>query len=147
VDANTVARVDFPAGDPGVSFNYDPDTAAFGGLSVAGVNGVYQAPGSIDAELNTTFKNLGSPGRIRAGDVLPPLVAPRLVAIVANDQVTLSFTAQAGRTYRLEVKADLNEPAWTPTGDTQTSAQAGPVTFVKIQPTVASAQLYRVVAE
>lgn len=147
VDANTVTKVDFPAGDPGVSFNYDPDTAVFGGLSVAGVNGVYQAPGSIDAELNTTYKNLGSPGRIRAGDVLPPLVAPKLVAIVANDQVTLTFTAQAGRTYRLEVKADLNESVWTPTGDVQTPVQAGPVTFVKPQPAAAAAQLYRILAE
>jgi hypothetical protein len=146
-NANTVARVDFPAGQPGVTFNFDPDSATFGGLSVLGVNGVYQAPGSIDAELNTTYKNWGSPGRIRAGDVLPPLAAPRLTAIVANDQVTLGFTAQAGRTYRLEVKADLNEAVWTPTGDAQTPAQAGPVTFVKSQPVGASAQLYRVVAE
>lgn len=147
VDANTVAKVDFPAGDPGISFNYDPDAAVFGGLSVAGVNGVYQAPGSIDAELNTTYKNLGSPGRIRAGDVLPPLVAPRVTVIVANDQVTLGFTAQAGRTYRLQVKGDLNDADWLPTGDVQTPVQSGPITFVKLQPAAAAAQLYRVQAK
>lgn len=146
-DANTVASVDFPAGSPGISFNYDPDTQAFGDLSVLGVHGVYQAPGSIDAELNITFPNLGSPGRIRAGDVLPPLVAPVLTAEVADGQVTIRFTAQAGRTYRLEVKSDLNEAGWTPTGDTQTPAQAGPVTFVKSQPAGMNVQLYRVTAE
>jgi hypothetical protein len=147
VDANTVAKVDFPAGDPGVSFNYDPEAGTFGGLSVPGVNGVYQAPGSIDAELNTTYKNLGSPGRIRAGDVLPPLVAPRVTVIVVNDQVTLGFTAQAGRTYRLQVKGDLNDAEWMPTGDVQTPIQSGPITFVRPQPVAAVAQLYRVLAE
>lgn len=147
VDANTVAKVDFPAGDPGVSFNFNPDTLEFGPLSVDGVNGVYQAPGSIDAELNTTFKNLGSPGRIRAGTVLPPLETPLLTAFVANEQVTLSFTAQAGRTYRLLVSGDLGQPLWQPTGDIQTPAQNGTVTFVRPQASGVNLQIYRVTAE
>ncbi len=123
-DADTVMSVDFPAGDPGVSFNFDPDTLEFGKPSVLGVNGVYQAPGSIDAELNQTFKNLGSPGRIRAGEVRPP--APTLVLERAADgSLRLAFPTLAGRTYELQTRGEAAAGAWTVSGPPLTPVAAG----------------------
>jgi hypothetical protein len=48
-----VARADFGAATPGVSFNYDPVSQQFGGMSQPGINGVIQAESAPD---------IGSPG-------------------------------------------------------------------------------------
>lgn len=109
-NSDTIASVDFPAGEPGVSFNYDPDTGIFGALSVDGVNGVYQAPGTL-----TGVTELGSPGRIRAGTVvLPP--TPPVLSVERNDgSVRISFAAQGGRTYRLQRRQE-SDGVWVGQG-------------------------------
>src|SRR6185436_18526099 len=55
-ETDTLARVDFGASANGVSFNYNPETEAFGQPSLLGTNGVFKASSSTD---------IGSPGRIR----------------------------------------------------------------------------------
>lgn len=141
--ADTVASVDFPAGTAGVTFNYDPDTTTFGGLSVEAVNGVYQAPGSVDRDLGVTVKDIGSPGRIRAGQVLPPATPPVLGIASSPNGLVLRFAAEAGRAYRVEQRPALGVGGWT-TLATLLTGVAG----VLEQPLGAAsgdAQFYRVV--
>ncbi len=127
-NADTIAAVDFGAGTPGVSFNYDPDSGQFGVPSEAGVRGVYQAPGSIDAELGITFLNLGSPGRIRSGG-LPP-AAPILRIRRDGATVRIAFQAAAGRTYRLRSRESLATGEWTSTGEPLPAAESGEREFI-----------------
>lgn len=141
-NTDTVDSVDFPAGTAGVTFNYDPDSAVFGGLSEEGVRGVYQAPGSIDRDLNLTVKDIGSPGRIRAGDVVPPPVAPILSIASDASGLTLRFIGQAGRTYRVEKRDVLGAGDWTSLATLP--GVAGPMEQPLGMPT-ANSQLYRVV--
>lgn len=143
-NADTVSSVDFPAGTPGVTFNYDVDAATFGVLSVEGVAGVYQAPGSIDRDLNLTVKDIGSPGRIRAGSVVVPPSAPILSILVEGGTVLVRFTGQAGHTYRLERRTTLGSGDWQAVE--QKAGEAGAMTFAPGAPSDAVA-LYRVVAQ
>lgn len=143
-NADTVSSVDFPAGTPGVTFNYDVTAATFGGLSVEGVAGVYQAPGSIDRDLNLTVKDIGSPGRIREGAVVVPPSAPVLSIVVEGGQVLIRFTGQAGYSYRLERRPTLVVGDWQVVE--QKAGEAGSMTFAPGAPSDAVA-LYRVVAQ
>lgn len=115
--SDTVASVDFPAGSPGVTFGYDPESGTFGGLSVEGVNGVYQAPGSIDMDLGVTVKDIGSPGRIRAGAVVLPPNPPTLSASIVAGKLLVRFLGESGRQYRLERKATADATEWTTVTD------------------------------
>jgi hypothetical protein len=140
-DSDTVLSVDFPAGTPGVSFNFNPDTLEFGAPSEAGVHGVYQAPGSIDAELNQTYLNLGSPGRIRAGDVvIPPTLS---VEQATNARIRIRFPATAGRTYELQSRQDATSGSWSASGSPLTPAATGPAEFL-VPVEAASSRFFRV---
>jgi len=141
-NADTVASVDFPAGTAGVTFNYDPDTGVFGGLSEEGVRGVYQAPGSIDRDLNVTVKDIGSPGRIRSGDAPVPPTPPVASIVAVPGGLSLRFTAEAGRTYRVEKRAALGSGSWT-----TVASVAGVAGTVEqpLGPASEPAQFYRVV--
>jgi hypothetical protein len=143
-NADTVSSVDFPAGTPGVTFNYDVGAGTFGVLSVEGVAGVYQAPGSIDLDLNLTVKDIGSPGRIREGAVVVPPSAPVLSIVLEGGQVLVRFTGQAGYAYRLERRTALGTGDWLVVE--QKAGEAGTMTFVPGAPSDAVA-LYRVVAQ
>jgi Immunoglobulin I-set domain/Immunoglobulin domain len=140
-NSDTVAAVDFPAGDPGISFNYDPDTGVFGPLSVDGVNGVYQAPGTLAG-----VPELGSPGRIRAGTVVLPPSAPVLAVVRSGDALAIRFTAEAGHVYRLERRSDLGA-GWVSAGNSFAPNVAGPAEFAVAIPAGPGQSLYRVTAE
>jgi hypothetical protein len=115
-NTDTVSTVDFPAGTAGVTFNYDLETSTFGSLSVEGVNGVYQAPGSIDRDLNLTVKDIGSPGRVREGGVVLPPRAPELSVVLDGTILKVRFEGQAGRAYRLERRTLLVGGSWESIG-------------------------------
>lgn len=100
---DTIASVDFGAAEAGVTFNYNPLSAQFGGKSQLGINGVFTAAASSD---------IGSPGRIFA-----PIARPLLSGSVAGEAVRIEFDAVAGRRYVLEVRPDLADGTWTATGD------------------------------
>jgi hypothetical protein len=141
-NADTVSAVDFPAGTGGVTFNFDPATSVFGGLSVEGVDGVYQAPGSIDRDLNLTVKDIGSPGRIRAGAVVLPPTAPELTVVRGESGLLIRFLGEAGRVYRLDARAALGSGDWTPVK--ATAGIAGPMEINAGSPT-GDATFFRVV--
>ena len=143
-NVDTVSSVDFPAGTAGVTFNYDVAAGSFGGLSVEGGEGVYQAPGSIDRDLNLTVKDIGSPGRIRAGGVVVPPAAPTLSIGLEGGHFVVRFTGQAGYTYRFERRRTLGAGDWQFVE--QKAGEAGSMTFV---PGVSSEDtaLYRVVVQ
>lgn len=143
-NADTVSSVDFPAGTPGVTFNYDVDAGTFGALSVEGVGGVYQAPGSIDRDLNLTVKDIGSPGRIRVGGVVVPPVAPLLSIVWEDGRVLVRFTGQAGYAYRLERRTTLGTGDWQIVE--QKAGESGAMTFTPGTGEDVVA-LYRVVAQ
>jgi hypothetical protein len=115
-NADTVSAVDFPAGTAGVTFNYDVETSTFGSLGVEGMNGVYQAPGSIVRDLNLTVKDIGSPGRVREGGVVLPPRAPQLSVVSDGTTLKVRFDGQAGRAYRLERRTLLVGGAWESIG-------------------------------
>jgi len=124
-NADTVSAVDFPAGTPGVTFNFDPISRVFGELSVEGVNGVYQAPGSIDRDLNLTVRDIGSPGRIQEGAVVVPPSPPQLTAVLEGTAILIRFQGEAGRRYRLEKRAELGGGSWGTV--IEVPGQAGPM--------------------
>jgi hypothetical protein len=140
-NTDVVNGVNFPAGTPGISFNFDPDTRAFGALSVEGVHGVYQAPGTLAG-----VPELGSPGRIRAGTIVLPPASPRLDAVRVGEVLEIRFTAEAGHTYRLQGRAGLQDP-WGPIGAALAPAVGGSAGFSVNLPQGPGQHLYRVTAE
>ncbi|MBL9173740.1 MAG: lamin tail domain-containing protein [Verrucomicrobiales bacterium] len=109
-NADTVAAADFGPAEPGISFNYDPDTGVFGGKSVLGVHGVFAAEA-----VAAGGQDLGSPGRIREG-ALPP---PTPVARVTFDagKVIIEAAAVAGHPYQLQERSELGSGSWQNSGD------------------------------
>jgi hypothetical protein len=138
-NADTIDGVDFPAGDPGISFNFNPDTREFGQLSVLDVNGVFQAPATLEG-----VKEWGSPGRIKAGTIAPPATPP--VLTITQTEVTLKvlLSGESGHTYRLQ-RRNETDGAWVNEGEPQAPSVAGPVTFpILLNPNNASVGLFRV---
>jgi len=128
---DTVASVDFGAATTGVTFNYDPTTQQFRGLSQLGMNGTFQAAAAPD---------IGSPGRIMA---LPS--SPLLQAVRNGDQLRIGFDAEAGRRYTLEAREDFTTEVWAATGDSLQPTTTGRVFFER--EVTAGAQFFRVTAE
>jgi hypothetical protein len=140
-NADTIDGVDFPAGDPGISFNFDPDTREFGRPSVLDMNGVVQAAATLEG-----VKEWGSPGRIRAGDIVRPPTAPRLTVTLEAGALRIALTAEASRSYRLQRRSGI-DGSWAPIGDVQTASADGPISFtVADLPKTDDATLYRVEA-
>ncbi len=138
-NTDTLDAVDFPAGDPGISFNFDPDTREFGKPSLIGIHGVIQATATLDG-----VKEWGSPGRIRAGDVVRPPTSPRLTAAVTDGVLRIELQAEAARMYQLE-RRDPATGSWTTVGEARTPSVDGPITFTVAIPTDGgSAGLFRV---
>ena len=119
---DTVASVDFGQSTEGVSFNYDPVSQQFGGMSQVGVNGVVQAGLAAD---------IGSPGRIRTPVEPPMAITNRLTGMLTEDHFRIVFNAIAGRVYVLEMRPDFTTSSWTPTGDEIQATSNGPVFFEK----------------
>jgi hypothetical protein len=140
-NGDTIAAVDFPAGEPGVSFSYDPDTGVFGALSIDGVNGVYQAPGTL-----VGVTELGSPGRIRAGTVVLPPTPPVLSVERIDGSVRISFAAQGGRTYRLQRRQE-SDGAWVGQGAALQPSADGRAEFLVEVSAGSPVGLFRVTAE
>src|SRR5262249_50838692 len=87
-----------------VTFGWNPETEAFGDLSIDGLYGAFHAVQSGD---------IGSPGYLRT-----PL-RPRLLSISREpDGCHLRWTSVAGRNYTVPYKLNLNDPDWTPMGGT-----------------------------
>lgn len=138
-NADTIDGVDFPAGDPGISFNFDPETREFGKPSALDVNGVVQAVATLEG-----VKEWGSPGRIRAGDIVRPPTSPRLAAVLAEGALRISLQAEASRTYRLQRRSGA-DGSWSTVGASQTPTADGPISFTVPLPTEGeSAGLFRV---
>lgn len=93
-----VASVTFPAATRGVTFGYNPDTHAFGALSVAGQNGAFAAAVNGDVGSPGTLINLPSFTRYQFS---------------AGTGFGLSFVTQPNRHYQVQYKDDLNSPSWT----------------------------------
>ena len=112
-NADTVAAADFGPAEPGISFNYDPDTGAFGGKSVLGVNGVFAAEGAVSGG-----QDIGSPGRIREGALPPPVPVAR--AILEGGKTFIEAAAVAGYRYQLQERPALGAGSWQNSGDART---------------------------
>lgn len=138
-NTDTIDSVDFPAGDPGISFNFDPDTREFGKLSLLDQNGVFQAPATLEG-----VKEWGSPGRIRAGAIIQPPASPVISLTQTEGSLRISLKAEAGRTYHLQRRDEING-LWARVGDAQAATVDGPINFLLSLPqTVAASGLYRV---
>jgi hypothetical protein len=131
--------VDFPAGDPGISFNFNPDTREFGKLSMLDLNGVFQAPATLEG-----VKEWGSPGRIKAGTIVTPAKPPSLTVTQTETALKVVLSAESGHTYRLQRRNEAGN-AWINEGEPQAATVAGPVTFlILLEPNNASVGLFRV---
>ena len=138
-NADTIDGVDFPAGDPGISFNFNPDTREFGKLSELDLNGVFQAPATLEG-----VKEWGSPGRIKAGAIITPAQPPSLTITQTEAALKILLSAESGRTYRLQRRNETSG-SWINEGETQATTVAGPVTFsILLDPNNASVGLFRV---
>ena len=138
-NADTIDGVDFPAGDPGISFNFNPDTREFGKLSVLDLNGVFQAPATLEG-----VKEWGSPGRIKAGTIVTPALPPLLTITRTEAALKVVLSAESGHTYRLQRRNEASG-SWINEGEPQAATVAGPVTFsLVLDPNSASVGLFRV---
>ena len=138
-NADTIDGVDFPAGDPGISFNFNPDTREFGKLSVLDLNGVFQAPATLEG-----VKEWGSPGRIKAGTIVTPALPPLLTITQTEAALKVVLSAESGHTYRLQRRNEASG-SWINEGEPQATTVAGPVTFsLLLDPNSASVGLFRV---
>lgn len=138
-NADTIDGVDFPAGDPGISFNFNPDTKEFGKPSVLDLNGVFQAPATLEG-----VKEWGSPGRIKAGPIVTPAQPPSLTITQTVAALKILLSAETGRTYRLQRRNETSG-SWINEGEPQAATVAGPVTFsILLDPNNASVGLFRV---
>ncbi len=138
-NADTIDGVDFPAGDPGISFNFNPDTKEFGKLSELDLNGVFQAPATLEG-----VKEWGSPGRIKVGAIVTPAQPPSLTITQTEAALKILLSAESGRTYRLQRRNETSG-SWINEGEPQAATVAGPVTFsILLDPNNASIGLFRV---
>ena len=138
-NADTIDGVDFPAGDPGISFNFNPDTKEFGKLSVLDLNGVFQAPATLEG-----VKEWGSPGRIKAGTIVTPAQPPSLTITQTEAALKVTLSGDSGRTYRLQRRNETSG-SWINEGEPQAATVAGPVTFsILLDSNSASFGLFRV---
>ncbi len=141
VNSDTIAAVDFPAGEPGVSFNYLPETGVFGSLSVLGINGVYQAPGTLAG-----VPELGSPGRIGSQPAVRPPVPPFLTVGLEVNTLSLRFSGEMGRTYRLQ-RQGIGTTAWETVESPIKPLLNGATLFSYRLPSDLDGALFRVIAE
>ena len=138
-NTDTIDGVDFPAGDPGISFNFNPDTREFGKLSVLDLNGVFQAPATLEG-----VKEWGSPGRIKAGTIVTPALPPLLTITQTEAALKVVLSAESGHTYRLQRRNEASG-SWINEGEPQAATVAGPVTFsLVLDPNSATVGLFRV---
>lgn len=138
-NADTIDGVDFPAGDPGISFNFNPDTKEFGKLSELDLNGVFQAPATLEG-----VKEWGSPGRIKVGAIVTPAQPPSLTITQTEAALKILLSAESGRTYQLQRRNETSG-SWINEGEPQAATVAGPVTFsILLDPNNASIGLFRV---
>ena len=136
-DTDILASADFGPGDPGVSFNFDPDSKSFGTKSVLGVNGVFQSAASLD---------IGSPGRIREGSV-PIIRPPMLRATLSQAGLSLVVTGTAGTRARVQSKDTITTPTWSEVGLSGTFDAAGNLSFQLPSKPTAPQQFFRIVVE
>jgi hypothetical protein len=125
--SETITTRTFGTATAGVSFNFDPATNVFGGLSQTGVNGVFHSSALTDR---------GSPGIW-----LPPAAEPALSATPGASGLRMEFQASVRHWYTLEVSDDLGAESWTPESVFQATADG--VRFFEV-PVTGSRQFFRV---
>ncbi len=126
--ADTLLRVSTGTATKGVSFSYQPDTGAFGGLSQNGVNG---------AQRSATGTDTGSPGAW-----LEPTAAPDIGVLLDAGNVRLTFQGVRHHWYTVEGSADMQTDPWTPQGPAVQANANGPVTL--LAPAAGGRRFYRV---
>lgn len=93
-----------------------------------------------DVAFLVTFDDFTQAIYAAIGTTVTPPAAPVLAApTLANGSVTLRFASLAGKTYRVEFRAALGDPAWTARGDL-----AGTGSELEFTETAGSAGFYRV---
>jgi hypothetical protein len=93
-----------------------------------------------DVALLVTFDDFTQAIYAAIGATVQPPVAPILAApTLADGSVTLRFASLVGKTYRVEFRAALGDPAWTARGDL-----AGTGAELTFSETAATAGFYRV---
>ena len=93
-----------------------------------------------DVAFHVTFDDFTQAIYAAVGATTQPPVAPILAApTLADGSVTLRFASLSGKTYRVEFRAALGDPAWTARGDL-----AGTGAELTFSETAASAGFYRV---
>ena len=123
-------------------------TNLYAGENVLAVEVHQTNPGSSDvvfgmaADVIEVRREMYTPGYANS---VRPTSAPTLrpVAFGTAGQTILEWSAVSGRTYRLEFKEDLEEPAWRTVG--QLTASASTVSLVDSGATKSSQRFYRVV--
>jgi hypothetical protein len=123
-------------------------TNLYAGENVLAVEVHQTNPGSSDivfgmaADVIEVRREMYTPGYANS---VRPTFAPMLRPVVfsANGQTILEWSAVSGRTYRLEFKEDLEEPAWQTVG--QITASASTASLVDSSPVKGSQRFYRVV--
>jgi hypothetical protein len=105
------------------------------------VTGMLQVDGhGDDVALLVTFDDFTQAIYAAIGATVQPPVAPILAApTLADGSVTLRFASLVGKTYRVEFRAALGDPAWTARGDL-----AGTGAELTFSETAATAGFYRV---
>ena len=123
-----------PGAPPGATIN--PATGSFAWTPPAGAVGTNL--------ISIRVEDTGSP-RLSAAQAMTVMVRPALRATITQNgnQISLSFPTIGGRSYRVDSKNSLSDPAWTPLGG---SAVAGAASMTVQDNLAASPQrFYRVV--
>ena len=123
-----------PGAPPGATIN--PATGSFAWTPPAGAVGTNL--------ISIRVEDTGSP-RLSAAQAMTVMVRPALRAAITQNgnQISLSFPTIGGRSYRVDSKNSLSDPAWTPLGG---SAVAGAASMTVQDNLAASPQrFYRVV--
>ncbi|MFO1458286.1 MAG: immunoglobulin domain-containing protein [Verrucomicrobiota bacterium] len=109
-NGDTVAAADFGPAEPGLSFNYDPDTGVFGGKSMLGVHGTFVAEAAASGG-----QDVGSPGRFREGALPPPSPVARVS--FGSGPIVIEAAATAGFKYQLQERTELGTGGWQNSGE------------------------------
>lgn len=133
-EEDKLASAVFSTATSGTTFGYDPDTAQFGGLSAAGVNGAFESARGGD---------IGSPGYIRNSQ---RVILPRIREItVAGGTLRLVLSTQPGAKYAIQSKQQLDSGSWAT--EKEVTASETVTNFEQPVAAAAAQRFFRIMAE